>query len=64
MPEGLAKDGFDENLVYKSFPLLAPLRHARVSRKCPFTGADRKSPWFGQTDANDPKRSLEIVNFD
>jgi hypothetical protein len=23
--------------------------------QCPFTGADRKSPWPGQTDANDPK---------
>jgi hypothetical protein len=26
--------------------------------ECPFTRVDRKSPWSGQTDANDPERSL------
>ena len=36
---------------------MAPLRHARLSSECPFTGVDRKSPWSGQTDAIDPKRS-------
>ena len=26
----------------------------------PFTGADQKSPWFGQTDANDPLQTLAL----
>ena len=40
-----------------SLPLLAPLRHARLSRECPLTGVDRKSPWSSQTDAIDPQRT-------
>jgi hypothetical protein len=27
--------------------------------RCPFTGVDRKSPWSGRTDANDPKLTYE-----
>jgi hypothetical protein len=38
--------------------VLAPLRHARLSWQCPFTGAERKSPWSGQRDANDPFETL------
>ena len=34
--------------------LSAPLGHARLSRACPFSGVDRKSPRSGQTDADDP----------
>ena len=39
-------------------PQVAPLRHARLSQECQFTGVDRKSPWSGQTDAIDPKQNF------
>jgi hypothetical protein len=42
---------------------VAPLRHAGLSRECPFTGVDRKSSWSGQTDANDPLRTSASISF-
>ena len=29
--------------------------------RCPFTGIDRKSPWSGQTDANDPSATTAAI---
>jgi hypothetical protein len=40
-------------MLRRMSPDVALLRHARLSGECPFTGVDRKSPWSGQTDAND-----------
>jgi hypothetical protein len=44
-------------------PQVAPLRHARLSKECQFTGVDRKSPWSGQADANDPQRTSQPVKW-
>jgi hypothetical protein len=44
-------------MTFGGLPILAPLKHARLSCECPFTGVDRKSPSSGQTDAFDPNRA-------
>jgi hypothetical protein len=41
MPEGLVKDGFDENLVYQSFPLLALFGRAATVFRCPLLGVEQ-----------------------
>lgn len=37
--------------------VLARLRHAAGPEECLLIGKDRKSPRFGQIDANDPERT-------
>jgi hypothetical protein len=39
-------------------PRVARLRHA-LSEECQFARVDRKSPWSGQADANDPKATSD-----
>lgn len=52
-----AQINFDEisGLYDSTFGTIsAPLRHARLSRECPFTGIDRKSSAHGQNGEIDP----------
>jgi hypothetical protein len=42
-------------------PVVAPLRHARLSGECPFTGIDVKSPRPDRTDVSDPHWKIRAL---
>jgi hypothetical protein len=50
----------DEPMALHQGPPLAPLRHARLSCECPYTGVNRKWPNHRQNDAFDPFRKSAI----